>query len=100
MPAGLQVFSQAGNKIFDSEWGHARILGVINATTANGSFTVTTTDGSQLGTLFAYRTPFIAIVLGFYESDIQDEVLCQGNVITWKGLTQLPVKIVYGDAYK
>lgn len=100
MPAGLQVFSQAGNKIFDSEWGHARILGVINATTANGSFTVTTTDGSKLGTLFAYRTPFIQLSVGTHESHIQNEVICEGNTIVWKGLTYLPVKIAYGDAYK
>lgn len=101
MGQGAEVYTQAGNLVFSSEWGHARILGEIVATTKDGSFAVSTVDGTKLGTLFAYRTPFIPVLLGFYADETRNEVICKGNVITWKGLDgPLPVKIIYGDAYR
>lgn len=100
MPAGLEVYSAAGNKIFDSAWGNARILGSFVATTANGSRTITTLGDASRGNLFAYRTPFSPLVLGLASNIVSDKVVTSGNTITWTGLTNLPVTIVYGDAYR
>lgn len=105
MPAGLQVFTQAGNKVFDSEWGHARALGTITVlpSVPTGSYTVPSSQG-VLYKLFAYTLPTNDVAV--YRT-IRDEVTVSGRTIYWKNLVfpmvggiAHPIKIVYGDGYK
>ena len=105
MGVGLQVFTETGKLIFDSEWGRARILGtiVVQPSTPTGQYTVPSMDGQQYK-IFAYKLPFSDVVVN---RTVRDEVKVTGNVITWKNLTfpvvngtAQPIKIVFGDGYK
>lgn len=105
MGVGLQVFTEKGKLIFDSEWGRARILGtiVVQPSTPTGQYTVPSKDGEQYK-IFAYKLPFSDVVVN---KTVADEVKVTGNVIRWTSLTfpvvngtAQPIKIVFGDGYK
>lgn len=105
MGAGLQVFTETGKLIFDSEWGRARILGaiVVQPSTPTGQYTVPSKDGEQYK-IFAYKLPFSDVVVN---KTVADEVTVAGNIVRWNRLTfpivngtAQPVKIVFGDGYK
>lgn len=96
MPAGLQVFSQAGNKIFDSEWGHARILGRFKTSTITGSMAVTSSDGSPVNNLFAFAVPFTE--MSGVASGVSNALWCEGSTIYWENFYS-NADIVYGDGY-
>lgn len=97
MGQGVEVFSQSGNLIFSSEWGHARILGSFRPNSQTGSLKVTNSDGSKVERVFAYITPFSEFVGGTYES--WNALWCEGDTIYWRLLSDPNSLIVYGDGY-
>lgn len=98
MGQGLEVYSPAGNKVFSSEWGNARVLGSFKPSTATGSRSITTSDGVPAYNVFAYIVPFVEFYGG--TSSYSNAVWTEGNTIYWENLTSLGFTIVYGDGYK
>lgn len=97
MGQGIEVYTQEGNLIFSSEWGHSRILGKFVPGTVTGSKKVTSVDGSPVEKVFAYIMPFSAFAAGSVASG--NAVWCVGDVIYWRSLTNPNSVIVYGDGY-
>lgn len=97
--AALNIFNKDGKMIFSSEWGHARILGTIKPTLPDGSYIITTADGTPLNTLFAWLCPrpgHGSAEAGHFENIV--EVV--GNTVKWTrlNLSKNP-SIIYGDSY-
>lgn len=98
MGQGIEVFSPAGNLIFSSDWGHARILGKFVAQTASGSRKIVSSDGTSIQKVFACVVPFRAFAGGTTSS--WDAIWCVDDTIYWRDLTNPgATTIVYGDGY-
>ena len=97
MDYGIEVYTDNGNLIFSSAWGHARIMGLYVIPTNSGSYKVPSLDGSPVQKVFAYAVPFTE----FYgdAQRVSWAIWTVGDTIYWENCVA-GATLAYGDGYK